>query len=640
MNGKSSADIWREFVQAELKNKSKLGTILTPGVYGGYENKILTIYFSDDVARKAAQGQLKSIQDKLRQYQLLCDHITFTTGSIPTTATPVTVSHKSHNPLQALYWVEPNLPIENDATARMRILNATVEAEQTCNQLYIKLKQRTQNLAGGEENTIRVSFNWRVRVGGTRGFRELLLPVLHPVFGIPYIPASTLKGAALAWAKKHGGSNEFKDLLGMLNGNVAKAAKVEFLDAFPCKPCLSIDVATPQWSWQNNQVMYKPEPHPLISLYQPEFFIGLRPTTRGDKDGVKVVKEWLENALRSGIGSRVSSGYGRALGEIPHFQNYQSYSFELWTQGIYGSHPPSKENKYQGIPEFRPTALRGILRYWFRAVALGLYDAQICQKLEEKLFGKLGQQGQFSVNTKVNSSNKINPYLYTGKIYVEATDQKYLNLAEKLLILASNLGGLGRGSRRPLHLLNRRMRGCHWEVMDTDLPLPYDAKEWQKLFEELQQAFQAVQAPIGSYTSNPGKPRQRQQDVLDKNAQIWLLQSPSQIAPDKVNNWETEGDRPNVRGTALNLLYSDIRFKGESKGQGNPNVGGALETPSFVWIKSIFPANNPSYQVITIFGTDHPERQAFAKELKNQKAILVFGQMQSGKSPIPRKYNS
>lgn len=212
-----------------------------------------------------------------------------------------------------------------------------------------------------------------------------------------------------------------------------------------------------------------------------------------------------------------------------------------------------------------------------------------------------------------------------------------MNLAEKLLFLATHLGGVGRGSRRPLHLLNGRMRGCHWELISQELPLIYDIEKWRNFFTELNQAFKVVQAPLGSYTVSPGRPRARQQDVLDTNAQIWLLKSPSQIHPNKVNNWQTEGNSSKVRGNALDLLYSDIRFKGQSQGQGNPNVGGALETPSFVWIKSIFADSNSNYQIVTIFGTDHPERQAFAKELKNQGAILVFGQMSSGTSiQLPR----
>ena len=638
-NQKSEADIWRDFVQTEIKSKSKLGKILESSQYGGYNKTELTIYFPDDNSRKAAQGQTEAIKKKLReQYRLFCDRINFNSGSTTSTivkntavsranSTSVLRAPKNHNPLQALYWVEPNLP-ENDASQRMSILRETVAAEQGCNQIYTKLYQRTLQLADGKENTVSVSFNWRMRVGGTRGFRELLLPVLHPIFGIPYIPASTLKGAAKAWARKNDAPARVQELLGMLNGRNAKAAKIEFLDAFPTEHCLSIDVATPQWAWKDNKVMmYGPVPHPLLSLEQPQFLIGLRPTSRQNsdcQDDLKTVKSWLENALNSGIGSRVSSGYGKALGTIPIINTRKSYDFELWTQGMYGSNPQ--------IPEFRPSAVRGILRYWFRAVALGLYDVPNCQKLEEEIFGNLGKQGKISLSTKVNPSDKKDPCFYAGKIYLEATEIKYLNLAEKLLFLAVQLGGVGRGSRRPLHLLDHRMRGCHWEIVGKDLPLHYDGEQWSKFFTELKQVFQAIQTPIGSYAVSPGRPGAKQQDVLDKNAQIWLLKSPSQIHPEKVN-WQTDGSSSKVRGAGLELLYSDTRFKGKGKGQGNPNVGGELGTPSFVWIKSIFTGNLP-YQVITIFGSDYPDRKEFAKELKKQGAILVSREISPNKSGI------
>lgn len=200
---------------------------------------------------------------------------------------------------------------------------------------------------------------------------------------------------------------------------------------------------------------------------------------------------------------------------------------------------------------------------------------------------------------------------------------------------------MGRGSRRPLHLLNGRMRGCHWVVDGADLPLDYDDKKWQAFFQNLKAAFQAVQTSAATHTGDPGKPRQRQQDVLDSNAQVWLLKSAGQVPSEKVNNWQTEGDRANVRGAALNLLYSSDRFKGENQQrQGNPNVGGSLETPSFVWIKSIFPASNSPYQAVTIFGINHPERKAFADALKQQGAILVFGQNSTDRQPQrPQKRN-
>jgi CRISPR-associated protein Cmr6 len=555
------SDIWHGFVQSELKNKSKIGTLLESSIYGGYENKCLTIYFSDDNLRKNAQGQLKAIQTKLKdQFGLLCDRIDFKTGSVPVTTVTQTANKvinstaKLGNPLQALYWTEPKLPDDKDEVQRMQILKSTVAAEQGCNDIYKKLRDRTLKLVDNqEENTLNVAFNWRLRVGGTRGFRELLLPVLHPVFGIPYIPASTLKGAARTWAKKHSTSAEVYEILGMLEGKNAKAAKVEFLDAFPTKPCLSIDVATPQWSWKDNIVKYQPVPHAFLSLYQPEFLIGLRLTAQGkgdkyiDNNIIQTVKKWLENSLSEGIGSRVSSGYGLTLNRPTNIQSsYEStsYEFELWTQGMYGSNPPSKGGN-KGDVEFRPTAVRGVLRYWFRAVALSLYDIPTCQTLETQLFGELGKQGKISISTKTNPSTSNEAYCYRGKIYLTAIETKYLQLAKQLLILASHLGGVGRGSRRPLHLLDRRMRGCHWEVTNSNLPLAYDKKQWDDLFTTLKTAFQQIQASTNNYTSSPGQPKQRQQDVLDKNAQVWLVKSPGQIPPEHVKNWQSE--RPFIK---------------------------------------------------------------------------------------------
>jgi len=643
-NTRNLADIWREFIQTELKASSKIGRAFEKASFGGYEDRTFIVYFEDESLVRTAKGQIERLKQKLPMELRSCDRIDCRIGIVPApsqTSKPtqavvgqVTQPGRKGNPLQALNLTEFGQDSRGNELSQP-VLNAAVQAESSCIQLYRQLRQRTEALVRQGGTTLIVDFNWRLRVGGTRGFRELLLPVFHPVFGIPYIPASSLKGAVRAWARKSKDSSEIEQILGMLDAKIAQAAKVEFLDAFPTKPCLSVDVATPQWHWQDNKVAYKPEPHPLLSMEQPQFLIGLRPTKPENVKYISVVRGWLESALRTGIGSRVSSGYGRALGQTASLPYSQNFNFELWTQGMYGSEPPTKQNSWNGSPEFRPTAIRGILRYWLRAFALSLYDAATCQTLEETLFGQLNQQGQFSLSVLFNPSSRSNPYLYTGKICLEATEKRYLTLLSHVLLLASHLGGVGRGSRRPLHLLNRRMRGSHWIVDDsTNLPLEYATEQWQQFFKNLTAAFQAVRSPTGTYTSDPGKPRQRQQDVLDKNAQIWLLKSTAQISPDKVADWQ-EANKPNVLGSALSLLYSDTRFKGKNQqNQGNENVGGALETPSFVWIKSIFPENSSAYQVVTIFGIDHPELLAFAQALHSSGGILVFGQMPSGNRPV------
>jgi len=629
--------VWQDFIQAELKEGSKLGKSFEKAGFGDYSNKTLTLYFSDESLAKTAQG----LTNKLKEHRNLpgqlkpCGRINCQVGTV---APPVAAKKfsptpaKLGNPLQALNYAEFGED-RNGGELSQPVLAAAVTAEQTCNLIYEKLTARTKMLSG--DNTLSVSFNWRLRVGGSRGFRELLLPVFHPVFGVPYIPAASLKGAARAWARQNGEPKpEISEILGVLEGKIARAAKVEFLDAFPTKACLSVDIATPQWHWQNEKAVYKPEPHPLLSLEQPTFLMGLRATKPEYEKYVAIVKEWLDCALKSGIGSRVSSGYGRALGQPKTSAQINSYEFELWTQGMYGSEPPTRENSWQGVPEFRPTAIRGILRYWFRAMALGLYSVKDAQLLEAELFGALSKQGKFSIGVAFNPRNSQDPYQYTGKINLEAANPQQLKLLSQLLILAGHLGGVGRGSRRPLHLLNRRMRGCHWSIEDRDLPLNMTADRWQQFFQALRSAFDSVRSPIGNFNSSPSDPRKRQQDTLDRHAQIWLLPSPGQPSPAKVNSWQQEGKTALVRGSALTFLYGDQKFKGVNQDRiGNRNVGGALETPSFVWIKSIFPHEAQPYQVVTIFGVDHPDRLAFAKALENEGAILAFGQMPSGNSP-------
>jgi len=196
-------------------------------------------------------------------------------------------------PLQALnHTLYIGKPTAQDA------LNAAADADDTCESVYEQLTQKTKSLA---TETLTIEFPWRLRVGGTRGFNDLLLPVFHPVYGIPYIPASSLKGMVLAWARTH-----YPDQVNRLFGTLDQGIGcVQFLDAFPTRPSLSVDMANPQWHWQNHRVNYKPEPHALLSMEMPELVIGLAPTRRGNSEDVKLVKGWLEKALAvSGLGSR------------------------------------------------------------------------------------------------------------------------------------------------------------------------------------------------------------------------------------------------------------------------------------------------------------------------------------------------
>jgi CRISPR-associated protein Cmr6 len=506
-------------------------------------------------------------------------------------------------------------------------LQSVENAENQCHRIYEQLTQKTECLA---DETYKAQFDWRVRVGGMRGFQELLLPVFHPVYGVPYIPSSSLKGAILAQAKKHAENGhirleEVKRILGDIDQGIGT---VQILDAFPTKPCLSVDMANPQWSWnqQGDHVEYNPVPHPLLSMEKPEILIGLVSTSRGRyqnqryKD-LQTVKRWLKQALNAGIGSRVSAGYGRTQvkANLPYSSTHH---FQFYSQGMFGA---SNQDK-----TFRPVALRGILRYWFRAIALGLYNNQTAQTFENELFGQLSEEGSFRLGvelTEEDMGNRNDPYFCQGNILIEAKTARHHQVIKQTLLLASHLGGIGRGSRRPLHWNHPRLRGCFWEF--PDFILRWDEVEWSAFIEDTLDSFREVY-PEGTPNNHlPGRPQNRCQDVLNDDAAIFLVPSPGLKYPEAVNNWRSEGHRPQVIGEGLRFLYSNHQFMGETRNpqtrqiEGNRNVGGKLGTPSYVWIQSNFPDDDDPYQVVSVFGAGHPQRKKFIQALPND-SIQVY----------------
>ncbi len=74
---------------------------------------------------------------------------------------------------------------------------------------------------------------------------------------------------------------------------------------------------------------------------------------------------------------------------------------KLYTPGMYRAFILNTDDR-QGMPEFRPAVVRGMLRYGFRARSLGVYLNPECKNWEAKLFGTIeprSQEGKFSLRT-------------------------------------------------------------------------------------------------------------------------------------------------------------------------------------------------------------------------------------------------
>ena len=607
---------WQNVLDTLKKNKNPLFELYKDSQLKVETDKLI-FTFQEEEAKKKAEKKRQKLQNQLplvwqnKRIEYVVDEIIIDNGGKP----PRIVAS---NPLQALS-LEPFDDRPDPA------LQAAVAAERHCAALYKTLTDTTRRLA---TVTVDVSFPWRLRVGGLRGFRELILPALHPLYGVPYIPASSLKGVIRAWGREQRSEADVARLLGTLEGIGA----VQIFDAFPTGPCLDVDITTPQWHWEGDRLRYQPEPHALLSLLKPSLKIGLAPTGRGTADDVAEVRDWVKPALTAGLGSRISSGYGRIpSSRTSAFPHHCQYDFELWTQGMYGIEPPSRENRWKGKPEFRPTAVRGMLRYWFRAIALAKYPVQQAQELEAQLFGSIApepRQGSCSlaVDWLEDVGDRYNPHLYEGSIYLEAKTATELRLLELLLQWASHTGGVGRGARRPLHWNDPHpgLRGCYWAL--DSVSLPCDRTPWQELLQEIRNTLEAISRPQGPPTRHhPGQPKERYQDVLDEQARLFLVPTPGLLSPSAVENWSEKGSTVAVRGEALDLLYGNNRFKGENpQGEGNANVGGGLETPSYVLIQSNFPTEGFPYQAVTIFGGRQRDRAQFAQEIAQLDALRVL----------------
>jgi CRISPR-associated protein Cmr6 len=156
---------------------------------------------------------------------------------------------------------------------------------------------------------------------------------LHHVYGIPYIPASSIKGVLRSWViyskfenseKKALKDRLFCRVFGCPAESILESAhqgKVTFFDALPIKsPIIEPDIMNPhfpQWYGGKGAPVDTDKPNPVFFLTVKntpfQFLLGskewnLESALFWDE---KTLGWWLENALAEhGIGAKTAVGYG------------------------------------------------------------------------------------------------------------------------------------------------------------------------------------------------------------------------------------------------------------------------------------------------------------------------------------------
>ncbi len=166
--------------------------------------------------------------------------------------------------------------------------------------------------------------SWRLITGiGASSSLEVGM-ILHHIYGIPYIPSSSIKGLLRYYLKKVKPTSDLdvNVLLGYSNGDNAAKGKIVFLDAFP-EPGFQISVDIMNNHYQDYYMGDLPpadwmDPNPIkfLTVRDASFvFRMFADKTDVDKSTLEKVAQALSQALTElGIGAKTAVGYGRLRG--------------------------------------------------------------------------------------------------------------------------------------------------------------------------------------------------------------------------------------------------------------------------------------------------------------------------------------
>lgn len=139
---------------------------------------------------------------------------------------------------------------------------------------------------------------------------------LHRLYGIPYLPASAVKGACRAWAQRTANADEAKACQRIF-GDQSAGGEVYFYDAYPENNLFELDIINPHYGkyYESKKGDVPPadyhSPVPILFLTVApgvsfRFVLACK-----DRALLDQANKWLSAAMaQSGIGAKKSLGYG------------------------------------------------------------------------------------------------------------------------------------------------------------------------------------------------------------------------------------------------------------------------------------------------------------------------------------------
>ncbi|HBL13350.1 MAG TPA: hypothetical protein DD379_18505, partial [Cyanobacteria bacterium UBA11162] len=432
---------------------------------------------------------------------------------------------------------------------------------------------------GANVQTQQYQIRWRLITNSGQD-EDMIRPVIGAK-GLPFFPGSSMKGAFRracltdAERSRYGGGEEETD------GGEKKTVPgiLRFHGGYPvdmaswAKRDRLVDVVHGQ---QPYQVMGSGASHTAnvqISLYQPTFKFGISSTESLSKQEWDKIWTIWERALASGLGSRVSAGYGyvdkvNQDGSIIPIENSDRLilSAYLSGQGL----TPQLLNR---TGEFRPNMFKAVLRGHTLRLLAGITNETVpktnetvAKALTQRIWG--GIDGEATVgkvgilftvdeddlkldkHTYIPRNNPVSMPTYNLEVgrldllQVGNISKELKKFLRHLLSFSMLLGGFGKSWRRIHHKLfdrsfqpsyfkngDKPMIGCHWEFLPESekLWILNNASSLSSVTQFLQKTQESAIAWLQSEGYEPnGYVRDWRETWHLNNVQVW-----GRIAQDK-----------------------------------------------------------------------------------------------------------
>ena len=328
---------------------------------------------------------------------------------------------------------------------------------------------------------------------------------LHPVYGFVFLPGSGVKGLIRSWAETvwakaqpdpDAAWRRIEELFGyspqseihkfarpkegcpgwrpksIPSRDGSAAGRLVFHDAWPAAwPRLEVDVVNnhhPDYyqgkgnpgDWENPNLVYF-----LSACGDTAFEFAISDRKPRNDDALDLATGWLYDALSAeGAGAKTASGYGRFIAakgarlDVPAALASKEYKLQLVSPAFLAGAEQSSADC-----DLRPATLRGLLRWWWRAMYASKVDPKTLRALETVVWGDAEHGSRVRIAVRIDAGDA--PRRYHKKSVQFLREHGIPQRSHQKVTLGLYYASYGMAEKEPVRWY--RPEGSRWQIVLT-----------------------------------------------------------------------------------------------------------------------------------------------------------------------------